>query len=88
MSHSHFFEVLNNKILKNIVLFFKCYVFSFVLLLLLERDRKRKNYEYDGPGNSIPYKMMFVLATLVKNCGRKFIFSVQSAIFQGSYIVT
>ena len=36
-----------------------------------------------GLGNSIPYKMMFVLATQVKNWGRRCIFSGQSAIFQG-----
>ena len=58
--------------------FFVCVVF-----FLLERDRKRKNDECDGLGNPIPYKMMFVLATYVKNCERRCILSGKSEIFQG-----
>ena len=42
-----------------------------------------KNNESYGQGNPIPFKMMFGSATLVKNCGRRCIFSGQSAIFQG-----
>ena len=53
------------------------------VFFLLERDRKRKNYEFDGLGNLIPYKMMFILATQIKTCGRRCIFSGQSANFQG-----
>ena len=34
-----------------------------VVFFLLERDRKRKNYECDGIRNSIPDKILFVLAT-------------------------
>ena len=34
-------------------------------------------------GNLIPYKMMYFAATQVKNCGRKCIFSGQSAVFHG-----
>ena len=63
--------------MENDTFFRLCYVF------LLERDWKRKNYECDGLGNPIPYKMMSVSATQVKNCGRRCIFSGQSAIFQG-----
>ena len=51
------------------------------VVFFLERERKRKNYECDGLGNPIPYKMMFVSAAQVKNCGRRCIFSGQSAIF-------
>ena len=61
----------------------KRYVFCLCCVFLLERDGKRKNYEFDGLGNLIPYKMIFVSATSVKNCGRRCIFSGQSAIFQG-----
>ena len=60
------------------------YVFSFMCIFLLERYRKLKHYECDGLGNSIPYKMMFVSASSVKNCGRRWIFRSQSAIFRGS----
>ena len=59
------------------VTFFRLWFF------LLERDRKRKNYECDGLGNPIPYKMMFVSVTQVKNCGRRCIFSGQCAFFHG-----
>ena len=80
-SHFPSFEFLNNKMLKNILPFLVKNVTFFVFLM--ERDRKRKNYECDGLGNSIPYKMMFVSATQDKNCGRRCIFSGQSAILQG-----
>ena len=53
------------------------------MFFLLVRDQKRKNYECDDIGNPIPYKIMFVSATKVKNCGRICIFNGQSAIFQG-----
>ena len=55
----------------------------FCCVFLLERDRKVKNYKCDGLDNSIPYKMMLVSASYVKNCGRRCIFSSQIAIFQG-----
>ena len=57
---------------------FVCVVFSY-----FNEIKKAKNYKCDGLGNQIPYKMMFVSATQVKNCGRKCILSGQSAIFQG-----
>ena len=56
--------------------------FVCVVSFLQERDLKRKNYECDGLGNSILFKMVFVLATWSKTVGEG-TFSGQSAIFQG-----
>ena len=58
--------------------FFICIVF-----LYWKKIENAKNYECDGQSNPIPYKMMFVSATSVENCGRRCSFSGQSAIFQG-----
>ena len=52
---------------------------------------KTQKLECDGQGNTIPYKMVFVSATLVKNSIRGCIFSGQSGIFEGGggkHIVT
>ena len=61
---SFFVNFLNNKIVKNIYIFFLMLrFFRLYVFFLLERDRKHKNYECDCPGNPIPYKIMFVSAT-------------------------
>ena len=62
-------------------------LFSLVFFFLLERDRKRKNYErlVNGLGNPIPYKMMFVSATKVKNCGGEDALLVAKVQFSGGW---
>ena len=71
-----FWKIFYNYFFENVTFF------RFWSVFLKERDRKRKNDECDDLGNPIQYKIMLVSATQVKICGRRCIFSGQSAIFQ------